>query len=69
MLLIHETAAAGRDLGRARGGGLRRCGRSRYDRRGWGASEAPEGYRRTTVEEQSEDAAVLLEALGATGRR
>ena len=36
-----------------------------YDRRGWGASSAPDGYRRTTVEEQSEDAAVLLESLDA----
>jgi pimeloyl-ACP methyl ester carboxylesterase len=31
-----------------------------YDRRGWGASTAPDTYRRTTVEEQSEDAAALL---------
>ena len=28
-----------------------------YDRRGYGASEAPEPYERTTVEEQAEDAA------------
>ena len=34
-----------------------------YDRRGWGESEAPEGYRRTTVVEQAEDAAVLIERL------
>ena len=34
-----------------------------YDRRGWGASGAPQGYRATTVEEQAEDAAGVLEAL------
>ena len=33
-----------------------------YDRRGWGGSSAPDGYRRTTVEEQSEDAAALIES-------
>ncbi|MDP9228377.1 MAG: alpha/beta fold hydrolase, partial [Actinomycetota bacterium] len=36
-----------------------------YDRRGWGRSSAPQGYVRTTIEEQSEDAAALLEALDA----
>jgi pimeloyl-ACP methyl ester carboxylesterase len=36
-----------------------------YDRRGWGDSTVPDGYRRTTIEEQSEDAAVLLESLDA----
>ncbi|HVE69114.1 MAG TPA: alpha/beta fold hydrolase, partial [Solirubrobacteraceae bacterium] len=36
-----------------------------YDRRGYGASTAPEPYERTTVAEQSEDAAALLAALGA----
>ncbi len=36
-----------------------------YDRRGWGASTAPPGYQRTTIEEQSEDAAVMIESLGA----
>ena len=34
-----------------------------YDRRGWGASSAPDQYRRTTIEEQSEDAAALIETL------
>jgi pimeloyl-ACP methyl ester carboxylesterase len=37
-----------------------------YDRRGYGASGAPEPYAATTVQEQSEDAAALLEALGVT---
>jgi len=36
-----------------------------YDRRGYGASTAPEGYAATTVEEQAEDLAALLNALGA----
>ena len=34
-----------------------------YDRRGYGASGAPEPYRGTTVEEQAQDAAALLGAL------
>jgi pimeloyl-ACP methyl ester carboxylesterase len=36
-----------------------------YDRRGYAGSEAPEPYGRTTVEEQAEDAACLIEALDA----
>jgi 3-oxoadipate enol-lactonase len=36
-----------------------------YDRRGYGASGAPELYHGTTVEEQAEDAAALLRALDA----
>ena len=36
-----------------------------YDRRGYGASGAPQPYSATTVQEQSEDAAALLAALGA----
>lgn len=38
----------------------------RYDRRGYGASTAPEPYERTTVEEQAEDAAAVLRALAGT---
>jgi pimeloyl-ACP methyl ester carboxylesterase len=34
-----------------------------YDRRGYGASGAPEPYRGTTVEEQAQDAAAVLGAL------
>jgi pimeloyl-ACP methyl ester carboxylesterase len=37
-----------------------------YDRRGYGASGAPDPYERTTVQEQAEDAAALLHALSAT---
>jgi pimeloyl-ACP methyl ester carboxylesterase len=36
-----------------------------YDRRGYGASEAPEPYQGTTVQEQAQDAAAVLRALGA----
>ena len=36
-----------------------------YDRRGYGASGAPEPYGRTTVPEQAEDAAALVRALDA----
>jgi pimeloyl-ACP methyl ester carboxylesterase len=66
VLLVHETAASGavwRDVIEALAGRVRAV---TYDRRGWGASSAPEGYRRTTVEEQSEDAVALLEAAKAT---
>ena len=34
-----------------------------YDRRGYGASGAPEPYAATTVQEQAQDAGALLEAL------
>jgi pimeloyl-ACP methyl ester carboxylesterase len=63
-LLIHETATGAevwRSLMKELGEGLRAIS---YDRRGWGNSEVPPGYARTTVEEHSEDAAALLEALG-----
>lgn len=36
-----------------------------YDRRGYGGSAAPEPYGRTTVAEQAEDAAALVEGLEA----
>lgn len=36
-----------------------------YDRRGYGGSGEPEPYGATTVEEQAEDAAALIGALGA----
>ena len=40
-----------------------------YDRRGYGASGAPEPYGGTTVEEQAEDAAALLERRRRARRR
>jgi pimeloyl-ACP methyl ester carboxylesterase len=36
-----------------------------YDRRAYGESEAPEAYERTSISEQTEDAAALLAALDA----
>lgn len=36
-----------------------------YDRRAYGLSEAPEPYRGTSVAEQAEDAAAVIEAVGA----
>jgi pimeloyl-ACP methyl ester carboxylesterase len=65
VLLIHETAtgaAAWEEVARAISARARAVS---YDRRGWGASSAPPGFQRTTIEEQSEDAAVLIESLGA----
>ena len=66
VLLIHETGtgaavwdAVGRELDAA---GLRAVA---YDRRGWGASTLPQGYARTTVEEQAEDAAAVLAGADA----
>jgi esterase len=46
--------------------GLARLGRAiAYDRRGCARSERPEPYERTTVAEQADDAAALLDALAA----
>jgi pimeloyl-ACP methyl ester carboxylesterase len=41
-----------------------RCGVITYDRRGNSRSPAPDGWSATSVEEQADDAAALLEALG-----
>ena len=66
LLLVHAMASDGRAgaaaLGELAGAGARVIA---YDRRGYGASGAPQPYLATTVQEQSEDAAALLEALGA----
>jgi pimeloyl-ACP methyl ester carboxylesterase len=62
VLLIHETAAtaeAWEPLAETLSAEFRAIA---YDRRGWGGSSEPEDYRRTTVEEQSEDAAALIES-------
>ena len=62
VLLIHETAVTAtiwNPLAEAISDGARAIA---YDRRGWGSSTAPDGYQRTTIEEQSEDAASLLES-------
>ena len=63
VLLIHETAATSAvwdPLAEALAVEFRAIA---YDRRGWGASSEPDDYRRTTIEEQSEDAAALIEAV------
>jgi pimeloyl-ACP methyl ester carboxylesterase len=63
VLLIHETAATGaawQPLAEALAKEFRAIS---YDRRGWGASSEPDDYRRTTIEEQSEDAAALIESV------
>ncbi len=62
VLLIHETAVTATiwdPVAEAISSGARAIA---YDRRGWGSSTAPDGYQRTTIEEQSEDAASLLES-------
>jgi pimeloyl-ACP methyl ester carboxylesterase len=62
VLLIHDTAATGGvwdPLAEALAKEFRAIA---YDRRGWGRSSEPDDYRRTTIEEQSEDGAALLEA-------
>jgi pimeloyl-ACP methyl ester carboxylesterase len=65
VVLIHETAtngAAWDPLSVALADDARVIV---YDRRGWGSSTAPEGYQRTTIEEQSEDLASLMESAAA----
>jgi pimeloyl-ACP methyl ester carboxylesterase len=65
VLLVHGLASdaeAQRPLAEALAAGARVIA---YDRRGYGASGAPEPYEGTTAEEQAEDAAALLRALGA----
>ncbi len=66
VVLVHGTALGRRvweEVIAALGDRVRAIA---YDRRAYGESEAPEPYRGTTVGEQSEDAAALIEALGAT---
>lgn len=66
LLVVHgmasDAAAWTPALGELAASGSRAIA---YDRRGYGASGAPQPYAATTVQEQSEDAAGLLTALGA----
>jgi pimeloyl-ACP methyl ester carboxylesterase len=66
LLVVHGMASDGAawapTLEELASGGVRAIA---YDRRGYGASGAPQPYAATTVQEQSEDAAALLTALGA----
>jgi pimeloyl-ACP methyl ester carboxylesterase len=63
IVLIHETAATSAVWLPVAEALADKAQALLYDRRGWGDSTAPEDYRRTTVEEQSEDAATLIEAV------
>jgi pimeloyl-ACP methyl ester carboxylesterase len=65
VLLLHEIAASAevwRPLAEQLGEEARAIA---FDRRGWGRSGTPEPYLRTTIEEQGEDAADVLEQLAA----
>lgn len=65
VLLLHETAASSA-IWEPLTGMLESHRRVvAPDRRGWGASTAPDPYLQTTIEEQAEDAINLLEELGA----
>ena len=70
VLLIHETGATSQvwePLASALEGFARVVG---YDRPGWGASPAPQGYARTTIGEQStHGAAALASADDGAGAR
>lgn len=65
VLLVHGMAADARTWAQAAArlaaGGLHAIA---YDRRGYGASGAPEPYVATTVAEQSADAVAVLDAFG-----
>jgi pimeloyl-ACP methyl ester carboxylesterase len=65
VLVVHETAASAAVWEPVTEAVAARARAISYDRRGWGHSSAPEDYRRTTVEEQSEDAVALLESTRA----
>jgi pimeloyl-ACP methyl ester carboxylesterase len=63
VLLIHGIASDARALEPVAEALSSQARVITYDRRGYGASGAPEPYHGTTVEEQAEDAAALLRAL------
>jgi pimeloyl-ACP methyl ester carboxylesterase len=65
VLLVHETAANAAVWDSVAEAIAPQARAISYDRRGWGDSSAPDDYRRTTIEEQSEDAAALIESTGA----
>ena len=65
VLLVHGIAEDAADWDPGVGALAPRTRAIAYDRRGYGASEAPEPYERTTVHEQAEDAAALLRAIDA----
>ncbi len=68
VLCLHETAATSASWRKFAASLAEQAGGARvitYDRRGWARSGAPEPYTRTTVTEQAEDGAMLLDELGA----
>ncbi|HEV3228733.1 MAG TPA: alpha/beta hydrolase [Solirubrobacteraceae bacterium] len=65
VLLIHGMAADAESWGPVAERLAERARVIAYDRRGYGASQAPEGYRRTTVQEQAQDAESVLRSLDA----
>jgi pimeloyl-ACP methyl ester carboxylesterase len=64
VLLVHDMASGPHALARATQALAPVARVIAYDRRGYGASGAPQPYTGTTVMEQAEDAAALLGALG-----
>ncbi len=67
VLLVHGLAADGAGFGPVLAAISDRATLIAYDRRGYGASGAPEPYVATTVSEQAQDAAALLGGLGIAG--
>jgi pimeloyl-ACP methyl ester carboxylesterase len=65
VLLVHGIAHDARAWEEVIAGLGERARAIAYDRRGYGASGAPDPYERTTVNEQAEDAATVVRALGA----
>jgi pimeloyl-ACP methyl ester carboxylesterase len=64
VLLVHGMASGAQDLAAVADALAGQARVVSYDRRGYGASGAPEPYTGTTVMEQAQDAAELLAALG-----
>jgi pimeloyl-ACP methyl ester carboxylesterase len=67
VLLVHGMASSAQDLDVVADALAGRARVVSYDRRGYGASGAPEPYTGTTVMEQAQDAAELLADLGIGG--
>jgi pimeloyl-ACP methyl ester carboxylesterase len=65
VLLVHGMASDAEALAPVAGALEDRARVVSYDRRGYGGSGVPEPYGGTTVDEQAEDAAAVLQALGA----
>ena len=63
VLLVHDVAADAESLGGLVAELAPAARVLAYDRRGYGASGAPEPYEATTVHEQAQDAAALLTAV------